>query len=199
MIRVLLGSVLGAVAMFVLGFIFFGALGSIPVDDLGDREAAEVQSSLAANMGDLPAGAYVVPGTGSQAQERMFTDGPIATIQYNPSGFETMDASVFLSGFVHMLISSLILGAALYTIAAHVRSFSARLSIVALFGLAASVYMHLGNPIWYHQGWLYHIWLFIGDFVSFLAAGAIIAWFMPERLKGESRKDAEAARVHPEG
>ncbi|WP_298016328.1 hypothetical protein [uncultured Parasphingopyxis sp.] len=198
MIRVLLGSVLGAVAMFVLGFIFYGALGSVPLDDLGDSEAAAVQSSLAANMGELPAGAYVVPGTGTQNQERMFTDGPIATIQFNPAGFETMDATVLLGGFVHMLISALILGAALYAVSAHVRSYSAKLSIVVLFGLAASVFMHLGNPIWWHQGWLYHLWLFFADFVSFVAAGAIIAWFLPERLKGESRKDAEAARASSE-
>jgi len=192
MIGVVLGSVVAAVAMFVLGFIFFGLLGSIPVGDVGDRQAAAIQSVLAANMNNDGASTALVPSGSGVVQQRMYIDGPIAMIHYNPNGFAVNDSGAMLGGFIHMLISALILGAALFTLSGHVREFAARLSIIALFGIAASFYMHLGNPIWWHQGWLFHGYAFFADAVSFIVAGAIIArWFLPSHIASDDRFGAE--------
>jgi hypothetical protein len=46
--------------------------------------------------------------------------------------------------------------------------------------------MHLGNPIWWHQGWVFHSYLFVADLVSFIVGGAIIArWFLPKVVEAE--------------
>ena len=194
MIKVLIGSVAAAVAMFVLGFIFFATpLGGIALGTVGDNEAAAIQSVLAANLDPESARTVAVPSGEGSVQQRMYIDGPIATIHYNPNGFAVSDPGVMLGGFIHMLISALLLGAALYTIAGHARLFSQRLAIVALFGIAASFFMHLGNPIWWHEDWTYHIYVFIADAISFIAGGAIIAkWFLPSNVRTEDTFGAEA-------
>ncbi len=194
MIRAILGSVVAAVAMFIIGFVFYGALGSIPTSDVGDAEAATIQQTLAANFGNDGARAYVVPSGSGSAQQEMYINGPVAMIHYNPDGFALNDSSAMLGGFLHMLISALILGAALFTLSGHVRDFGARLSIVALFGISASCFMHLGNPIWWHQSWGYHLYVFFADAVMFIVAGGIIArWFLPRDMPQADAVRAETS------
>ncbi|MEO1167235.1 MAG: hypothetical protein AAFW97_00845 [Pseudomonadota bacterium] len=192
MFKVIPGAILAAVAMFIIGFIAYGLLGSIPVSDVGDAEAAAIQSVLAGSMDNDAARTVLVPSGSGEVQQRMYLDGPIAMIHYNPSGFEIGAGSTMLSGFIHMLISALILGAALYTLSGHVRDPGARIAIVALFGLAASFYMNLGNPIWWHHDWLYHGYVFVIDAVSFIVGGAIIArWFLPKHIDSDDRFGAQ--------
>jgi hypothetical protein len=95
-----------------------------------------------------------------------------------------------LPGFIHMLVSALILGAALYGLSGRVVAFRERMAVVVLFSLAAGIWMHLGNPIWWHQSWSYHIYIFVADTVSLIVAGGIIArWFLPNG--SEDRASAE--------
>ncbi|MBC2776427.1 hypothetical protein [Parasphingopyxis marina] len=195
MIRVFIGSIAAAVAMFVIGFVFYATpLANIHVGGLGDEEAAAIQSVLAANMDASGADTVLVPYPDGEAQQRMYIDGPIAMIHYNPSGFALGDSGSLVGGFVHMLITAFLLGGALYSLAGHVRDFGARLSIIILFGIAASVFMHAGTPIWYHQDWTYHIYVAIADAVIFIAGGAVIAkWFLPNRIDSDDRFGEEKA------
>ena len=49
--RVILGSIVAAIAMFIIGFIFFATpLNKLSYATLGNMEAASVQQSLAANL-----------------------------------------------------------------------------------------------------------------------------------------------------
>lgn len=194
MIKVIPGAILGAIAMFILGFIFFATpLSSIHVDSLEDTQAAAVQAALAANMPADGAGTYVVPEpSASRQQSELYARGPIAMVHYNSSGFAIGATGSLLGGFVHMLVSALVLGAALYTLSGHVRDFGARLSITILFALAASIFTMLGDPIWYHQDWTHHVYRFIANTIMFVAAGAIIArWFLPKHIDSDDRFGAE--------
>lgn len=188
MLKIVPGAIVAAAAMFIIGFIAYGLLGSIPVGDVGDSEAAAIQSVLAANMDNDAARTVLVPSGSGEVQQRMYLDGPIAMIHYNPSGFAIGAGSTMLAGFIHMLISALIIGAALFTLSGHVRDFGARVSIVALFGIAAAFYMNLGNPVWWHHDWIYHGFVFFIDALSFIVAGAIIArWFLPKHIDSDDR------------
>ena len=193
MIRVVIGAVAAAIAMFFLGFVFFATpLGNIAVGELDDRGAAEVQAALAEYMGDGGTQTVAVPGITGEVQQRMYIDGPTAMIHFNPSGFAVGDTGTMISGFVFLLITALLIGAALYTLSAHVRDFRARFSIAALFIVACSAFMHLGMPVWWHQDWVFHIYLFVTDIVMFGAAAAIIArWFLPSEIRSEDRFGAE--------
>ena len=187
MIRVAIGAVAAAVAMFIIGFLFFATLlGNIPVSQIDDEGAAAVQQVLAEHIGGAGPAAYAIPGDSGEVQQRLYIDGPITLVHYNPNGFALGDTGTMLGGFIQLLISALLLGVALYGLSGHVRTFPERLKILIAFALAASVFMHLGNPVWWHQGWVFHGYLFVADLVSLTVGGAIIArWFLPKVAENE--------------
>lgn len=189
MIRIVIGAIAAAIAMFIIGFIFFATpLGNIPVGQIDDEGAAAVQQLLAEHIGAAGPAAYVVPGIVGEAQQRLYIDGPIAMVHYNPNGFALGDPNAMLGGFIQLLIAALLLGFALHALSGHAREFGARMKILILFVLTASVFMHLGNPIWWHQSWSFHSYLFVADLVSLLVGGTIITrWFLPKHIVSEDR------------
>ena len=90
MIRtVVIGAVAAAVAMFIIGFIFFGHAG---LSKLAHRErrrrARPRRSSRRWPRTCRSTGTYIVPDAErSPAQTVMYGQGPIATIHYNTRGF----------------------------------------------------------------------------------------------------------------
>ena len=177
--RAIIGGVAAAVAMFILGFVFFASgLQKTVRSGLEDMPAAAVQQTLAANLPGT--GTYVVPDPeASSSQTVMYGQGPIATIHYNISGFPAMDSGALLGGFIHMLIVALLMAAALYFLSRHVASFAERTKILVIAVLAATIFMRLGEPIWYHHGWGHAIYLFVADTISLLVAGVIILKLLP--------------------
>jgi hypothetical protein len=190
MIRVLIGAVPAAIAMFVIGFLFFATpLAKIGTSSLDNARAAAVQQSLAAN---IPAtGTYAVPDVDTREQTNMYSRGPIATIHYNSKGYAAMEPGSLLGGLLLNFVTALLIGLALIGIDRRVPDFASRAKTVVFIALAAGLYMHLGEPIYYHHDWRHFIYLFVGDTAALIAAGLIIArWFLP---KGES---AVAAQTH---
>lgn len=185
--RVLIGSVAAAVAMFIIGFIFFATpLSRIHVGSLENAQAASVQQALAANLPST--GTYSVPSTTTPEQSVMYGQGPIATVHYNTKGYSGADPASMIGGLVLDFVVALLIGAALIGIDRRVPDFESRARLVVLFAIAASAYMHLGQPIWYHHDWSHFIYLFVVDAVTLAAGGLIIArWFLPR------------ARTAPEG
>lgn len=176
--RALVGAVAAAVAMFIIGFIFFATplykLGSSTVDN---AQAAAVQQSLAANLPKT--GTYFVPGGDTPEQTVMYGRGPVATIHYNTSGFSSADPGVMLGGFVHMLVVALLMAAALGTVSRYVPRFGDRVRLLVLSVLAAIIFTRLGEPIWYHYDWGHAIYLLIAESLSLIVAGLIILKLLP--------------------
>ena len=180
MIRVIIGSVAAAVAMFVVGFIFFGPLGldGLASGTLDDGQAAAVQQTLAANLPGT--GTYFVPAPErSAAQTVMYGQGPIATIHYNIGGFAAMDAGALVGGLVFNFLVALLIGAALIGIDRRVPDFGSRARVAVIIAVAASAFTHLGEPIYFHHDWGHFIYLFIADSLALAAAGLVVAWFLP--------------------
>ena len=181
MIRVIIGAVPAALAMFVIGFLFFASgLQAIGTKTLDDPRAAAVQQSLAANMPGT--GTYSVPNPDeSSAQTVMYGKGPIATVHYNMNGFAAMDMGALVGGLVLNFIVALLIGAALIGIDRRVPDFGSRARVVGIIAVAAAAFTHLGEPIYYHHDWRHFIYLFIADSAALVAAGLIIArWFLPK-------------------
>ena len=167
-----LGSVMAAVLMFALGFVFFGLLGIMKFDPLSAEAAASAQAALG---GTLPGtGTYMVPG-----DEEAFMRGPSAVVQYVAAGgLPTMPMALGM-GFVHLLLSALLIG---YGLKAAGGDFPRQARVAIWFGLAASVFMHLGDPIWYGLTWRASLFEFAVDAVMFIAGGLVLArWFTSER------------------
>ncbi|MGZ8281494.1 MAG: hypothetical protein ACXWUN_00920 [Allosphingosinicella sp.] len=180
MVRVIIGSAVAAIAMFVIGFIFFGPLGlsnlaSVNVDD---TQSATVQQTLAANLPRT--GTYFIPNAErSPAQTVMYGQGPIATIHYNTGGFAANDTTQLLGGLVFNYLVALLFGAGLLGIHRNVVDLGARARVAVIIAVAATAYTHLGEPLYYPHDWPHFIYLFIADGVALAAAGIIVAWFLP--------------------
>jgi hypothetical protein len=177
--RLVLGSVLAAVAMFFWGFLYW-AVFSFPYQIM---VPAPNQQALAKTIGDaLPAsGVYLLPHPKVGSEEEMaksFRAGPLVQINIQKQGVDPMQGSIFLWGFVHMLVSSLLMALVVRAAAPAAAGFAGRLQIAALAGLAGACYSNLGKPIWWHQTWSYHLMNFGFDLGSWLLAALVLAWFV---------------------
>jgi hypothetical protein len=192
MIKMILGAALSAVAMFVIGFIFWGPTGlsSIAVRSLDDTRAAAVSSVLSANV---PAnGTYLVPNDReSPAQTAMYGNGPIATVHYNSSGF-VADPTVFGVGLIFNFAIALLIGLAMVGIDGRVTDFGSRARVAVLIALAGSGFVQLSEPIYWHHDWAYAIYAFVADGLMLAAAGLIFAWILPRPAASAAPEDAPA-------
>jgi hypothetical protein len=196
MVRMIVGAALAAVAMFFIGFIFFGPLGlnHIATGSLGDTQAAAIQQSLAANLPNT--GTFVVPSPeSSPPQTVMYGQGPIATIHYNTAGFAAMDTKALGIGFLFDFIIALLIGFALLGIDARVPDFGSKARVAMVIAVAAAAYTHLSEPIYYHHDWPHFVYSFVADGLMLAAAGLILAWFMSRASR--ARVEATEPAVEP--
>lgn len=189
MARMVIGALLAAVAMFFIGFVFFGPLGlnHIATGSVGDAQAAAIQQSLSANLPNT--GTFLVPSPeSSPPQTVMYGQGPIATIHYNTAGFAAMDTQALGIGFVFDFVIALLIGIALLGINGRVPDFGSKARVAIIIAVAGAAFTHLGEPIYFHHDWPHFIYLFVADGLMLAAAGLIIAWFL-------SRSRASVAAV----
>jgi hypothetical protein len=196
MIRIVWGSLVAAVAMFVIGFIFFGPLGlkNLATRSVDDAPALAIQQVLKTNLPQT--GTYMIPDDGrSSGQTAMYGNGPIATVHYNSSGFvAAMDPATIGKGFLFNFAIALLIGLALIGIDGRVRDFGSRARVAAIIGVAGSAFANLAEPLYYHHDWPHFLYAFIADALMLAAAGVIVAWF----LKGPP-EEAVAATTDAEG
>ena len=194
MLRVIIGAAAAAVAMFVIGFIFFGlGLQNIAMKSVEDAHAGPVQQALRANIADT--GTYIIPNTRSQDQTRMYGTGPVATIHYNVNGqVGSMSAGVAFKGLIFNFAIALAIGLALIGIDGRVRDFGSRARVAAIIAVAAAAFAHLGIPLYYPHDWAYYIYLFLADGLMLAAAGVIVAWFIKVEPEQTAADEAAAPR-----
>ncbi|HEX8639954.1 MAG TPA: hypothetical protein VF704_02245 [Allosphingosinicella sp.] len=177
--RVIIGAIVAAIAMFFIGFIFFGTpLARLGTASLDNNQAAAVQQAMAANLPRT--GTYNVPGVDTPEQTNMYSRGPIATVHYNTDGFAAFDAPGLVKGLVLNLLVALLIGAALIGIDRRVPDLGSRARVAVIIAVAAAGFAHLGEPIYWHHDWGHFIYLFVADAAALSAAGLIIAWFLPK-------------------
>jgi hypothetical protein len=179
MVRVLIGSLVGGVAMFITGFIFWAT----PLQYLGystanDAQNAAVQLSLAQNLPHT--GRYIVPNPMTPAGANGYSRGPIASVDYNSGGYAPSDMTSMVGGFVQEVLVSLIIGLSLFGIASRVTDFASRSKVAIGLSAAATIMILIGDPIWMHADWRYSIYATIADLAMLSAASLVIArWFLP--------------------
>ncbi len=186
--RIIIGALVAAVAMFIIGFIFYATpLARLSTASLDDAQAAAVQQTMAAHLPKT--GTYSVPALTTEAQTNMYSRGPIATIHYNISGFAANDAGALLTGLILNFIAALLIGTALIGIDRRIGDFGSRARVAILIVIAATTYTQLGEPIYWHHDWPHFIYLFIADSVTLGVGGLIVAWFLP-RSRQAAPEDA---------
>ena len=186
MVRILIGSFIGGVAMFITGFLLWATpLQYIGYSTASDQENAAVQLSLAQNLPHT--GHYMVPNPMTQVGGNGFTKGPIASVDYNSAGFSTADPASMIGGFVQEIIVSLMIGLSLLAVADRVTDFASRAKLAVGLSAAATVMINLGDPIWNHADWRFAIYALIADLTMLSASGVVIArWFLPKPVVVET-------------
>lgn len=181
MTRTIIGGLLGGLALYLVGFLFWGTpLSGIAYSQVDIAQSAAVQTSLAQNLSQNGTGTYLIPSPGTQEGTIAYGKGPIATVHFTLQGFPVVDSSSLITGLVLALITGLLIAFALAAVGRYATEFADRARLAVLFALAATMYLDLGQPIFNHYGWGYFIYLFLGDFIGLAVAGLIIArWFLP--------------------
>ena len=182
MFKVVIGSFAAAVAMFVVGFLFWATpLSGIAVRHQSDAAGIAVQSTLAQQLTASGTGTYMIPSPeGSAENTVLFGRGPVATVHFSASGFPVVSGSAMIGGFILEFVVALLIGAALMGIADRVTDFPSRARTACLFALAASGLIHIGEIVWFHIDLPYALYNFVVDTITLAVAGLVIArWFLP--------------------
>jgi hypothetical protein len=179
--RLILGSFASGLAMWVVGFIFWGPLlGWIPFKLASDANAAALQSVLRDTLGPTGTGVYAIPSTATNVGTQLHAQGPVAIVHFTNRGFPGFDTQALLWGLLLAIGCAFLFGLALKLAATHM-SFTRRAGLAALFALAITAYADLGQPVFNHAPWGYWVYLFVGDFTTWLVAGLVFArWFLPQ-------------------
>ena len=186
MVRVVIGSLVGGVAMFIVGFLFWAT----PLQYLGysrasDAQNAAVQLSLAQNLPHT--GRYVVPNPATQVGANGYSKGPIATVDFNVGGFAGGDPASMIGGFIQEVLVSLMIGLSLLAVASRVTDFASRARLAIGLSAAATVMIVIGDPIWVHGDWRYAIYALIANLAMLSASALVIArWFLPSVSQAET-------------
>lgn len=181
MLRSAIGGLVGGLALYLVGFIFWGTpLVNLAYSNVEDGRSAAIQAVLAQYLTETGTGTYAVPWPGSDQGTILYGRGPIATIHFVTQGFPVVDTTALLWGLMLALLTGLLIAAALAAIAERVTQFADRVRLAVLFALAAALYIHIGQPLLNHYGWGYFIYAFVADFAGLSAAGIVVArWFLP--------------------
>ncbi|MBX3594232.1 MAG: hypothetical protein KF783_07155 [Sphingomonas sp.] len=195
--RVMLGGLLGGLAMWIVGFIFWGTpLSMLALGRTDDAASVAIQASLKQYLGPLGTGAYPIPWPDTPLGTQAYGEGPVALVMFNAQGFARLDTGAMLGGLILGIVCTLILAFALERVTRGM-TFGGRLTIVGLFAVAITAYSQIGQPIFNHAPWGYYIYLWISEVASWLAAGAVIAWALPKPKQSVEPEVASAEPADP--
>ena len=182
--RLIVGSLAAAVLMFALGFVFFGFLFPMALSPISPEAASAAQGALATS---LPAsGTYMVP-----MDEEAWMRGPSALVNFVAAGDAPSMGLAMSLGFVHFLVTAFIIALALRAVGG---DFGRQARATLFFGLAAAVFMPLGDSIWYGYGWRMPLFIFFAEGIMFVAGGLVLArWFTSERQESAASAAAVPA------
>jgi len=182
MARLFLGGALGGLAMWLVGFIFWGTpLSLLALSKTDAATTAAVQAALAQHLGPLGTGAYPIPWPGTPQGTQLYGQGPTAMVLFNTGGFANPDSAALIGGLVLAIVCALLAGFALRMVAATL-GFADRLKLVAITAVAVTAYSDLGQPIFNHAPLGYFFYLWLSDVASWIAAGAVLAWALPRPI-----------------
>jgi hypothetical protein len=189
MVRILIGSIVGGLAQWVVGAIFWATpLGKIAFHVVDDTKNAAIQQALAANLSEAGTGTYYVPWPDSAQGTVLHGKGPVALIHFNTAGFPVMDGTSLVAGLVLSILTILLIGLALHAVADRVQDFATRARLVILFAAAATLYFTVSQPVFnYFLPWTYFIYLALSQWIGMAAGGLVLVrWFMPKAVEASA-------------
>ncbi|MBO6575205.1 MAG: hypothetical protein JJ896_07315 [Rhodothermales bacterium] len=174
--RLLLGSLLSAIALMIWGFVFWAGGGAAMGFSSLDVEAEQaVMSALAEHIPET--GAYVLPDPETTSLEEWTARhlaGPLAFLHVTRAGTDPMSPRVYVLGFLHMFIVSFLIGLGMIRVLSPSTSYIRRIGFGGAVGVVVAFWSNLSDPIWFYEPWPYHLTTSLYDLVSFLIIGAVL-------------------------
>lgn len=182
MVRILIGSVVGGLAQWIVGALFWATpFSRIAFHVADDTANAGVQQALAQYLTPTGTGTYYVPWPDTSQGTVLHGHGPVALIHFNTSGFPLMDSTSLIEGLVLSIVSIVLIGLALHAIGDRVQDFASRAKLVVFVSVAATLYFTIGQPVFnYYMPWGYFLYLALSQVLGLVAGGLVLVrWFMP--------------------
>ena len=179
--RDLLASLIGAVALMITGFIFWGMLsGSMGVVRQAENEDALRPVLQQAATEDT---AVFVPmqGFGTEEFVSRHAEGPVAMIYLRPGGAPASMGGTMLKGFLHFLVSAFVAVWMLRTFMAGQASFSRRFLFLFALGMFTAIVAHPANRIWWHYPMSTTLFGLVANAGSWAVAAAAMAALLKPR------------------
>ncbi|MCP3979029.1 MAG: hypothetical protein GY716_06810 [bacterium] len=154
--RIVLAGVIGAIVLFVWGFVSWMALGwhNTTGGVLPDEPAVvQVLKDTVNDRGATEPGVYWIPGMADmeglddaekeaavEAWGNKHREGPLAMLVYRPTGREPMDALMFVRGFVLDFLAALLAALLLAFAAGTISGYVGRVAFVTGLGMFVAIY-----------------------------------------------------------
>jgi hypothetical protein len=176
--KFILAPALAALAMFFLGFLYWGlpaspaykAFGQLADDDAAAQALGKIFPGT---------GTYIVPGI--YLDQTKLTElnrrGPSAQVVFIKEGHNPTDPAMFIKGYLHYFVVALLLMFMLEAAKPSFKAFSCRVKFSAAIGLIGGVLWHFSDPIWGHHPLPYHLVGLIYMVLEFMLAGLVLAKF----------------------
>lgn len=178
MAKLALGTFVAAIAMFMWGFLYWGSGLIDPFTHMTPEAETAIGETLKTNV--TADGVYFIPDSKVGTQEQWFqrmAAGPVAMINFRSGGTAPMSTTMTL-GFVHMLVTAILLALLLRLLLPVAPTYLDRLKLVAFVGVIGAVEANLGQPVWWHWPWSHAFTGTIYAFGSYLVAGLLLAYFV---------------------
>jgi hypothetical protein len=125
-------------------------------------------------------GTYIIPGiyNDEATHDRLHNRGPIATVHILREGRAVMEGSVFLFGFLHELITVILIALLMKMVIPALQSYRNRLGFVTLAGVASAFFTNVGNPVWWYHPWGWYFFTATYDVSAWVVVGLVLAKFI---------------------
>jgi hypothetical protein len=179
MFRTVIGGLLGGLALYLIGFVFWGTpLASLAFSRVDEATNAAVQVALAQGLTQSGSGVYAIPSPASSEGTILYGRGPVAQVIFNTGGFPVVDGTSLIAGLALALATGLLIAFALRAVPGNALS---RSWTALLFSLGIVLWIHLGQPIFNHAPWGFFLYSAFAEFLGLAAAGLIAARWAGEK------------------
>ncbi len=178
--RLILGTVIAAVVLFLYGFLYWG--GPIPYGEHIWKQTANDTAAGKSLLEHFPEkGTYFVPAVTNEDGSRaaLYSWGPVAMVHMlSPDGRPEVDSSIMLQGFFMNLAFIFVVGLLLRQVTAALPTYGSRVMFAATAGLACTLLTDIGDIAWWTIDWQWRLYTGFYHFSAWVIVGLVLAAFV---------------------
>ncbi|MFI5264631.1 MAG: hypothetical protein ACHQM6_08960 [Candidatus Kapaibacterium sp.] len=178
--RIILAGFLGALVLFIWGFLSWAVLPfhSQTTHALPNEDAV----AAVLKSGNAESGTYRIPGIGNteatkKAEMEKMKVGPIAWIHYRQEGYGDMDPMYLIKGFLILFFGATIAASLLGKLSWSLASkYGARVRFIMMIGIFLAIAGRLGDWAFLGYSTSFSLNLAADDIIGWTLAGLVIGW-----------------------